>query len=309
MRKKKNAAIPLLIVTMLIALVLAALGAWFFFQWQPKEEEPKSQPLTVVQLNPEDIREISYTDSESTVTLRKKKGTWHWAKKKNFPLDQNDAESIVGAFSQITATDIVQNPDYLPNYGLMSPMYTITLTDKRKNKTVVKIGNMATDSDCYLTADEGQTIYMVDGHLTEQLLFDENELLQQDAFPEINGNTLHSIVIARNGKKLAACPSKSKDDAENLMIYGEELSTIRLDECVNYHAKKSKLKDYGLHKTYRKKVTVVYEDADTGLNKTQVFYMGKVFQEEDTDYVYMQLIGSRLVYKVYLSAVEKLIGE
>ncbi len=305
-KKKINFVIPLLM--MLIILILAGLSTCFFFQWQQKDEEPKNQTLTVIQLNTEDIREISYTDSENIVTMKRKKGIWQRPKKPDFPLDQSYAERVVKAFCQITATGMVANPDYLPNYGLMSPMYTITLMDKRKNKTVVKIGNMANASDYYLTADEGKTIYTVDGNLIGQLVFDENQLLQKDTFPEINGNTLRSIVIARNGKKLVVCPNKGKDDAENLTTYGDELSTIHLDECVSYNTKKDKLKDYGLHETYRKEVTVVYEDAQTKLNKTQVFYMGKVFQEDGIDYVYMQLIGSKMVYKVYLSAVEKLIG-
>ena len=307
MKKKRSIVVPLG-VGIVVLLALVALGAWFYLQWQQKGEEPKTQSLTVIQLNTEELRKITYTDFQSTVTLRKKKGKWYRAKNPDFPLDQFQTENMVKAFSQITATSMIADPDSLPSYGLMNPMYMITLTDKRKNDTVVKIGNMAGASDYYLTVDEGKTIYTVGSHLLGFLVFNEKDLLQKDLFPAISGATLKSITITRNGKNIDVCPNESAGDPEKLVTYGSELSTIRLDDCVNYHADKGQLKAYGLDEKSRKEVTAVYEDAQTREKRTHVFYMGKPFQEEGVEYVYMQMVGSKLIYKVYLSGVQKLVG-
>lgn len=307
MEKKKSIVVPLG-VGIVILLALAAAGAWFYSQWQQKDEEPETQSLTVIQLNTEEIRKITYTDFQSTVTLKKKKGKWYRAKNPDFPLDQFQAENMVKAFAQITATSMIADPDSLPSYGLMNPMYMITLRDKHKNDTVVKIGNMAGASDYYLTADEGKTIYTVSGHLLGFLVFNEKDLLQKDLFPAISGATLKSITITRNGKNIDVCPNESKDDAEKLVTYGSELSTIQLEDCVNYNVEKKQLKAYGLNKKSRKEVTAVYEDAQVGVKRTMVFYMGKPFQEEGVEYVYMQMAGSMMIYKVYLSGVQKLVG-
>lgn len=307
MKKKKSIVVPLG-VGIVIFLALVALGAWFYLQWQQQDEEPETQSLTVIQLNTEDIRRITYTDFQSTVTLRKKKEKWYRAKNLDFPLDQFQTENMVKAFAQITATNMIADPDSLPSYGLMNPMYMITLRDKHKNDTVIKIGNMASVSDYYLTADEGKTIYTVSSHLLGFLVFNEKDLLQKDLFPAISGATLKSITITRNGKNVDVCPNESKDDAEKLATYGSELSTIRLEDCVNYNVEKKQLKAYGLNKKSRKEVTAVYEDAQVGVKRTMVFYMGKPFQEEGVEYVYMQMVGSKMIYKVYLSGVQKLVG-
>ncbi len=307
MKKKKSIVVPLG-VGIVVFLALAVVGAWFYLQWQQGDEETETQSLTVIQLNTEEIRKVTYTDFQSTVTLRKKKGKWYRAKNLDFPLDQFQTENMVKAFSQITATSMIADPDSLPSYGLMNPMYMITLRDKHKNDTVVKIGNMAGASDYYLTADEGKTIYTVSSHLLGFLVFNEKDLLQGDLFPTISGATLKSITITRNGKNIDVCPNESKDDAEKLATYGSELSTIRLDDCVNYNVEKKQLKAYGLNKKSRKEVTAVYEDAQVGVKRTHVFYMGKPFQEEGVEYVYMQMVGSKMIYKVYLSGVQKLVG-
>ena len=36
--------------------------------------------------------------------------------------------------------------------------------------------------------------------------------------------------------------------------------------------------------------------------------MGTVFEEDETDYMYLQLAGSGMVYKVFVSDTEKLIS-
>lgn len=307
MKRKKSIIVPLG-VTIVIVLALAAVGAWLYLQWQPEEEEPEPKSLTVIQLNTEEIKKITYTDFENTVSLKKKKGVWQRVKNPDFPLDQLQAESTVKAFAQITATDMVAEPESLPRYGLMNPMYAITLTDKHKNETVVKIGNMATASDYYLTADEGKTVYMVSGEIIRLLVFNEKDLLQKDLFPVINSTTLKSITITRNGKNIDVCPNESKEDPEKLVTYGSELSAIRLEDCVSYNTGKKKLKTYGLNEKSRREVTVVYEDSQTGVRTPQVFYMGKPFQEEGANYVYLQMAGSKMVYKVYLSGIQKLVG-
>lgn len=311
-------------------LILAALlfvygGITLYNSWQQKDSA--SSGIRVVELDPEEIEEISYTDTVDTVTCRKDGGTWYEASDKNFPLKQSRAEDAVSSFTKITANRKLKEPEELESYGLDDPAYTVTMTDSQGSKTEIWIGSVASNSDYYLTADGGETIYTVSSLITEDLIFDESLLLQTETFPEIDSSNLISLKIEKNGKTLVNCEKESEEDEDEnededlISTYGSELSGITLDTCVEYNAGKRKLKQYGLDTEKRKTVTAVYTDSETedDLSKetksesddtsTQVFYMGTVFEESNVDYVYMQLKGSKMIYKVFVSDTEKLIED
>ena len=46
----------------------------------------------------------------------------------------------------------------------------------------------------------------------------------------------------------------------------------------------------------------------SGRGKDTRSFLGTVFEEEESDYVYLQLKGSKRIYKVFVSDTEKLIS-
>lgn len=304
MTKKKQVSLLLLA---LLVFVLVYVGLNAYNSWKQKEEAASA--ITAVNLDAEDIQQITYTNTLETVTCEKEDGTWYNSADRNFPLKQSCAENAVSSFAKITANRILDQPDDLSGYGLDDPAYSVTLTDARGNETEVWIGSAASNSDYYLTADGGNTVYTVSSLILDNLIFEESQLLQLETFPEIDSATLKSLTIEKKGKTLSSCSAEEEDDADLISVYGSELSNIVLDECANYNVKKKELKKYGLDADTKKTVTAVYTDTDSEEEQTQVFYLGTVFEEDGTDYVYLRLKGSRMVYKVYVSQAETLLAD
>ncbi|MCB6992257.1 DUF4340 domain-containing protein [bacterium 210820-DFI.6.37] len=304
MTKKKQVSLLLLA---LLVFVLVYVGLNAYNSWKQKEEAASA--ITAVNLDAEDIQQITYTNTLETVTCEKEDGTWYNSADRNFPLKQSCAENAVSSFAKITANRILDQPDDLSGYGLDDPAYSVTLTDTRGNETEVWIGSAASNSDYYLTADGGNTVYTVSSLILDNLIFEESQLLQLETFPEIDSATLKSLTIEKKGKTLSSCSAEEEDDADLISVYGSELSNIVLDECANYNVKKKELEKYGLDADTKKTVTAVYTDTDSEEEQTQVFYLGTVFEEDGTDYVYLRLKGSRMVYKVYVSQAETLLAD
>ena len=298
MTKKKQITVLFLALAVLLA---AYLGLKAYNSWSYKTEMKKtSGELTVTDLDTKNVRKIHYTDGSDAVTFEKKEAVWYYAQDEALPLKQSLAEEAVSAFSSITGTRKLSSTDSMADYGLVSPACRIVLTDEAGNETKVDIGN-STGSDYYLTADGGATVYTVSSTILDSLIYDTASMIQTETFPEIDSKTLKAFTIKQRGKTLIRCSEGDDDLAE----YGSELSGLSLDTCVNYKTSSAELKTYGLDKTERKEMIAVYDDS--GKEKKQTFYMGSVFQENDTDYAYMQLKGSKMVYKVFVSDTEKLL--
>lgn len=297
---KKKQMIALLMV--LAALAAVYLGIKIYSDWNyQKEAEKTSEELAVTDLDTEKIQKVSYTDGANTVTFAKTEDTWGYTADAALPLKQSCAEDVVSDFADITGNRKLSDTDPADAYGLTSPAYTVTLTDSAGKETKVEVGN-STDTDYYLTADGGKTVFTVSSTIVDSLVFDTDAMIQTETFPAIDSDTLKSFTIEQKGKTLVSCT-----DEEELSEYGSELSGISLDTCLTYKVTDKELKQYGLDKAARKTMTAVYTDGDT--EKESVFYMGTVFKEEDTEYAYMQLKDSKMVYKVFVSDTEKLIAQ
>ncbi len=300
MTKKKQFVILLAVLALLTAVYM---GISIYKEGQ-QEKESDSEKQYAIQLEEDSIEKISYKDKTNTVTLEKRDNVWYNAKDQDFPLKQSCAQDVAEAFSQITANRKLSNPDALSGYGLEEPAYTVTLTEEDGEETVIEIGNTAADSDYYLTADKGKTIYTVSSLITESLIFDEASLLQTENLPEIESENLQSFTIKQKGKTLVSYSNKQEDDEEKLSDWASDLSILSLENCVTYKAGKKQLKKYGLNKNTRREITAVYQDSDSEENRELILYMGPSFEEESINYAYVQIKGSNMVYKVNLSGTD-----
>ncbi|MDE8732719.1 DUF4340 domain-containing protein [Eubacteriales bacterium DFI.9.88] len=300
MTKKKQITVLFLAAAVLLALYagLKAYNSWSY----KAETEKTSKELAATDLNAEDIQKINYTNGSDSVTFEKKENTWSYSQDEALPLKQSLAQEAVSAFCSVTGNRKLSGVDAMEDYGLASPAFSVVLTDGEGKETSVDIGS-STGTDYYLTADGGTTVFTVSSTILDSLIFDTASMIQTETFPEIDSKTLKSFTVKQKGKTLVSC---SGDD-EDLSEYGSELSGLSLDTCVNYKTSSGELDNYGLDQKERKEMTAVYDDS--GKEKTQVFYMGQTFQENDTLYVYMQLKGSKMVYKVFVSDTEKLLEE
>lgn len=311
MSKKKQF---LLLAAVLLALAAAYLAIEAYQDWSYKKESREaSEKLEITNLDGDSISSIRYSDTSETMEFTKEADAWYYEGDRELPLKQSCAEDAVDEFSKLEGTRRLTGAEEMASYGLDDPAYEIRLTDENGKETVVQIGDTSDseDSEYYITADEGETIFTIGSSVPDSLIFDETSLIQNETFPEIDSSNLKEITIRKNGKVLDSCKStgdEEDEEDEDLTTYGSELSGLSLDTCVTYNVKNGERKQYGLNQKARREVTAVYEDTDSGEEKTQVFYLGAVFEEEESDYVYLQLKGSKMIYKVFVSDTEKLIS-
>lgn len=298
----------LILAVVVVLLITAYVGIGQYKSWnEEKEKKREAENLSVTELSRDSVTGIRYSDSSNTLGFTKDDGTWYYDSDRQLPLKQSCAEEAVSGFSNIKATRRLAGAENGESYGFDAPSYTVELSDKEGQKTVIKIGDMTeSGEDYYITADDGQTVFTVESSILDTLIFDKMSLVQTESFPDIDSSNLKEITIAQKKETLEHCSSKENKD--ELTTYGSELSGLSLDTCVTYNVKDSQLKQYGLDRSTRKEVTAVYQDSDSKEKKTLTFYMGTVFQEDETDYMYLQLAGSKLVYKVFVSDTEKLIS-
>lgn len=312
MTKKKQLWI---LAAVFLILTAAYVGIGTYQDWNDqKEKEERAKALEVTDLNSDRVFAIAYTDSsEETMRFSKEGDTWYYEGDRELPLKQSCAEDAVDEFSSLKAVRRLTGTEESSAYGFDDPSYKVRLTDQDGKETDILIGDVSdsADSDYYITADGGKTIFTIRGSILDCLIFDEASLIQTETFPDINSTNLKKITIKKAGKVLDSCEAKGEKESEadgDLTTYGSELSGISLDTCVSYNANSRQLKTCGLNQKSRREVTAVYEDADSGKQKTQVFYLGKVFEEDGSDCVYVQMKGSKQIYQIDVSDTEKLIS-
>ena len=128
------------------------------------------------------------------------------------------------------------------------------------------------------------------------------KFLKTESFPDVNNSNITALSVSQGGNSIISCSDENEDEAEQLKDYGKELSYIILDDCVNYHTGEDELNSYGLNESDRKIVKASYSDNEETKNIT--FYLGKKFEENEVSYVYIQLKGSDMVYKIDATFVE-----
>lgn len=297
MAKKKQIKI---LITVL-ALLLAAYGLVFCIGNEEPYEE-SSESVTGIDLKESDIVKISYTDTENMMSFVYKDGKWNYEKDLEFPVKQSSVEELISELLNITANRSLEEAENASSYGLDDPSYTVTLTEENGTETEIKIGDIASNSDYYLTADDGEHVYTVNNMIPETLSFDEMQFLKTESFPDVNNSNITALSVSQGGNSIISCSDENEDEAEQLKDYGKELSYITLDDCVNYHTGEDELNSYGLNESDRKIVKASYSDNEETKNIT--FYLGKKFEENEVSYVYIQLKGSDMVYKIDATFVE-----
>ena len=299
--KKNKLAVLLLILALLLIIYFAASGINRHIE--NSENEKSSSDLVITDVDADEITGVTYSDGSASMAFEKKEDTWIYADNADFPLDQSLVETVADDFASMNGTRRLSDPDDGEDYGFAEPSYEVTLTEEDGSTLTVKVGN-TTGEEYYITADDGSTVFTAEGTVLDDLVFDENALIECEDFPSISSDNLKKITITKGSSNKSYNSKNNEDDCEE---YGTELSSIAFTDCVTYDMDSDDASEYGLDEDNRTTVSVTYKDTETDKNDDLVFYIGSSFDEDDDEYVYMQLKGSSMVYKVSTYSLEKLV--
>lgn len=160
MKKQEKQLIALCILLLICIVAWVGLTKWNKSQEQKKQEEEEASKVTVTDVNTEDVNAFSYQYNNETLSFVKEDGTWYYEADKSISLDQDTMETLVATAAQLTAEQEIKDYEDLSEYGLETPLNTITLTTGDGTTTLL-IGNKNDMlSQYYVKTDQSDSIYL-----------------------------------------------------------------------------------------------------------------------------------------------------
>jgi len=134
---------------LIAAIVLAALSGTLYWSNHRKAKETESSPSTetapkVLSLNASDFvsLKISKEGAEDLSFSKDNAGKWEITAPKPFGADQGEVTSLLSTYAALGSDRLVEDKaSDLSSYGLAQPSLVISVTDKNKKTTDLKIGD------------------------------------------------------------------------------------------------------------------------------------------------------------------------
>lgn len=160
MKKQKKQLIALCILLLICIVAWVGLTKWNKSQEQKKQEEEEASKVTVTDVATEDVNAFSYQYNNETLSFVKEDDTWYYEADKSISLDQDTMETLAATAAQLTAEQKIKDYEDLSEYGLDTPLNTITLTTGDGTTTLL-IGNKNDMlSQYYVKTDQSDSIYL-----------------------------------------------------------------------------------------------------------------------------------------------------
>lgn len=160
MKKQKKQLITLCILLLICIVAWVGLTKWNKSQEQKKQEEEEASKVMVTDITTEDVNAFSYQYNNETLSFVKEDDTWYYEADKSISLDQDTMETLVATAAQLTAEQEIRDYEDLSEYGLETPLNTITLTTGNGTTTLL-IGNKNDMlSQYYVKTDQSDSIYL-----------------------------------------------------------------------------------------------------------------------------------------------------
>lgn len=287
MKKNKTLLILLGVLIVLLAAYFA-LKAW---NRQQAEKDEESDAVVVTQIDPAEIKAISYDMGDGERAFEKRDGTWIYTPDADFPLDQSVPETIAEDMGQLKADRELVDGDELADYGLEEPDYTVTLTEADGTVTEIKFGNTV-DDYYYVSLDDSGTVYTVPSSAADNLSQSLNDMAQFDDYPSIGSGNLKKVVIT-SGETSIVYDSENEEQSEDISAIAGGLGTVALSEAADYSVADADRGNYGLDNASRTTVEVTYTEDNE--DKTMTLYIGG---EDGDGSRYVMMDDSRIVYLI-----------
>ena len=287
MKKNKTLLILLGVLIVLLAAYFA-LKAW---NRQQAEKDEESDAVVVTQIDPAEIKAISYDIGDGERAFEKRDGTWIYTPDADFPLDQSVPETIAEDMGQLKADRELVDGDELADYGLEEPDYTVTLTEADGTVTEIKFGNTV-DDYYYVSLVDSGTLYTVPSNAADNLSQSLNDMAQFDDYPSIGSGNLKKVVIT-SGETSTVYDSENEEQSEDISAIAGGLGTVALSEAADYSVADADRGNYGLDNASRTTVEVTYTEDNE--DKTMTLYIGG---EDGDGSRYVMMDDSRIVYLI-----------
>lgn len=249
MSKKKN------IYILLSILVVVGIATVIVSNISLKKEKIKTSGEVVLEINPSDVTNLSWTIDDNTLSFSKDE-SFIYDDDTSFPLDNTKIVDLLGIFKSFSSSFVIEEVTDYSQYGLDKPLCTINIETTNKTYTI-KLGNMSKmdeqryvdigDGNVYLAVSDPYDSYNVE--LSSLILNDEIPSMKEVTSITFKGNENYTItkqdgislceddMYFTNGKAL---------DNDLLDSYISIIKNLSLYDCVTYNVSEEELIEYGL---------------------------------------------------------------
>ncbi len=249
MSKKKN------IYILLSILVVVGIATVIVSNISLKKEKIKTSGEVVLEINPSDVTNLSWTIDDNTLSFSKEE-SFIYDDDTSFPLDNTKIVDLLGIFKSFSSSFVIEEVTDYSQYGLDKPLCTINIETTNKTYTI-KLGNMSKmdeqryvdigDGNVYLAVSDPYDSYNVE--LSSLILNDEIPSMKEVTSITFKGNENYTItkqdgislceddMYFTNGKAL---------DNDLLDSYISIIKNLSLYDCVTYNVSEEELIEYGL---------------------------------------------------------------
>ena len=250
--------------TILLIVVLAGLGAYFYFVTNKLPEgaaDAKKQEKVFDGLDASKIEEITVTTAAGDATaLKKESGGWQIVKPLTTKADEGEASSMTSALASAEVTRVIdENPTNLSEYGLANPRIEVDFKaagDKDARKLLVG-EKTPTGGGLYAKRNGEKRVFSI-GAFQENTFNRTTFDLRDKVLLKFDREKVDAIDVAAGGKTLDIAkdgsdwkitkPVQSKADFGSVEGLVGKLQTAQMKSLVGENPSPDELKKYGLDK-------------------------------------------------------------
>lgn len=175
----------------LLAVLAVAVAAYFVASAIAKREEsrndtPDETKISIIDKETTDLVSVKIKAAGSDYTVGQSDGKYILKDDADFPLDQDRAKDIAAAVTSVSADRKVADTGAdSSEYGLDSPLYTVTAKYSGGAEMTFRIGSYNRHTDSYYMSIAGEdTVYLVSKTMTSPLGYTMKDLIVNETLTE-----------------------------------------------------------------------------------------------------------------------------
>jgi hypothetical protein len=315
--KRSKKLIALVVVLVVVAVVYAIIASRNPL-YAPTETVEKE---TISEIDSDTITQISWQFGGDKITLVRGDAGWAYADDDKFPLNQEKVPDLLSEASKVKATQKLDNPEDLGEYGLTEPSGMITILTSDGNEINYYVGTQNTVSkEYYFTLNSKDTVYMIPTDLVDTFSIGLFDLIQPENIPSITNvksfsieteSGLLSFYLTKNGDEETWYFDNGSDD--DIVLDTEKTEDLlnlitRLDwtTYADYYAAEDELSTYGFDNS--SVVTVNYSTtAETGAGETD-YTLKLLIGGSSDDMRYAKHADSTIIHLIKAETVEQILS-
>ena len=152
-----------LMAVLLGALIICYILIKSYNEKQEGQQESEAESIQIASVTADEVSGLSVEWDENKLSFTKEEDTWHYDGDKDFPVNQEAMENLIGKFENVNAVRELEDPQGLEEYGLEECSEVIALTMQDGTTRTFYVGNKnAITSDYYIYVDSPEKIYTTD---------------------------------------------------------------------------------------------------------------------------------------------------